>query len=218
MSKGALTTGEPAGQEEFADRQRYPRSLVLCSAQLALGAGTAPCEILNISLGGVKLRLLEPLAGDAEATLTLDRYGTFKCRVAWRDGQNVGLAFVEDLDRIGKLIRSLLDNPEPSKEQRALPRSSVLWAGQLNAGARAAQCRVLNISPYGAKVRLLEALSHATRVSIKIERFGEFPADVIWRDGDYLGIKFHDDPDDIARIFGDAVPILRRWGGDTEGH
>jgi len=213
MSKSGLTSSELADQEDLAERQKFPRSLVLCSAQLTLGAGTGPCEILNISLGGVKLRLLAPLAGDAEATLTLEGYGTFKCHVAWRDEQYVGMEFVEDFDRISKLIWSLLENPETNKEQRRMPRSSVLWSGQLNAGARGAQCRVLNISPYGAKVRMLEALTHATHVSVKIERFGEFPADVVWRDGDYLGIKFHDDPDDIARIFGDAVPILRRWGG-----
>jgi len=213
MSKGGLTTSETVDQEDFAERQKFPRSFVLCSAQLTLGTGTAPCEILNISLGGVKLRLLAPLAGDAEAMLTLEDQGTFKCRVVWRDEQYLGMEFVEDVDRISKLIHSLLENPETNKEQRAAPRSSVLWSGQLNAGARGAQCRVLNISPYGAKVRLLEGLTHATHVSVKIERFGEFPADVIWRDGDNLGIKFHDDPDDIARIFGDAVPILRRWGG-----
>lgn len=213
MSKGAPTTSELVQQEILAERQKYPRSLVLCSARLALGAGTARCEILNISLGGVKLRLLEPLDGDGEATLTLEHHGSFRCQVAWRDEKYVGMEFVEDLDRISKLIWSLLENPETNKEQRDSPRSSVLWAGQLNAGARGAQCRVLNISPYGAKVRMLEPLSHATHVSMTIERFGQFPADVIWRDGDYLGIKFHDDPDDIARIFGDAVPILRRLRG-----
>ncbi len=213
MSKGSLTTSETVDQEDLAERQRYPRSFVLCSAQLTLGAEAAPCEILNISLGGVKLRLLAPLAGGAEGTLTLLDHGAFKCRVAWRDEQYLGMEFVDDVDRIGKLIRLLLENPETNKEQRRAPRSSVLWAGQLNAGARGAQCRVLNISPYGAKIRLLEGLTHATHVSVTIERFGEFPADVIWRDGDNLGIKFHDDPDDIARIFGDAVPILRRWGG-----
>jgi hypothetical protein len=209
MAKGALTAGETLDPLDYAERQKYPRSLVLRSAQLTLGAATGQCEILNISLGGIKIRLLEPLEGDGPLSLDIGAYGSFRGRVAWRDERYMGIEFDEDPDRVNALIRALLENPESNKENRQYARTSVLWSGMLHAGARGVPCRVHNISPHGAKVRLLEPIDRITRISVKIERFGEFPADVVWQKGDFIGIKFRDDPADIAQIFGDALPILR---------
>ena len=59
------------------------------------------------------------------------------------------------------------------------------------------------------KIRLLEPFEQASTVSLKVDRFGVFPGDVVWRYGDFLGIRFRDDPADIAEIFGAGAPALR---------
>ena len=85
----------------------------------------------------------------------------------------------------------------------------MLWTGQLSFGVRSADCRVLNISAFGAKVRLLDSFVCQDRVTLRIERFGEFPSDVVWKDGKIMGISFHDDPEDVAHILSQYLPALR---------
>ncbi len=42
-----------------------------------------------------------------------------------------------------------------------------------------------------------------------IDRFGEFPSDVVWQEGEYLGIDFRDEPEDIVRIVEPVLPAIR---------
>jgi hypothetical protein len=210
MADGGVTAEETGGSAELEDRQRYPRTAVFCSAKLAAAGQTWDCEVLDISVGGAKIRVQSPLDLAPELSLTIGSLGTYAVRVMWQNGQFLGVAFLCDLETSTQLVKEVVENPRTNKEQRKHPRTAVLWSGRLHAGAKGANCRVLNISAAGAKVRLLEPLPPAPVVSLRIERFGEFPGDVIWREDDFLGIKFRDDPEDITQIFGVAVPALRR--------
>jgi hypothetical protein len=210
MADGGVTAGETGGAADLDDRHRHPRTAVYCSAKLAAAGRTWDCQLLDISAGGAKIRLPAPLDPAAALSLTIGSHGTFPARLVWRNGQYLGIAFLCDLETSTQLVRNVIDNPGTNREQREYPRTAVLWSGRLHAGAKGADCRVLNISAAGAKIHLLEPLPPAPVVSLRIERFGEFPGDVIWREADFLGIKFRDDPEDIAQIFGVAVPALRR--------
>ena len=209
MADGAVTAGETGESAEVNDRQRHPRTAVLCQAKLASGEQAWDCEILDISAGGAKIRLTTPLGPGAELSLTIGSHGTFPVQVMWQNGQYLGVAFLCDLETSIELVEDVLGNPETSREQRVRPRTAVLWTARLHAGAQGADCRVLNISATGAKIHLLEPLPPAPMVSLRIERFGEFPGDVIWREENLLGIRFRDDPEDIIQIFGSAVPSMR---------
>ena len=210
MAEGGVTADETAKAEDLHDRQRHPRTAVLCPAKLASAGEAWDCEILDISAGGAKIRLPMPLDPVAQLSLTIDSHGTIPARLMWQNGQYLGVSFLCDLETSSRLVRKVLENPATNREQRDHPRTAVLWAGKLHAGAQGADCRVLNISATGAKIHLLEPLPPVPMVSLRISRFGEFPGDVIWREGKSLGIKFRDDPEDIIQIFGSAVPAMRR--------
>ncbi len=207
-----MTAGDASEAADLKDRHRHPRTGVLCPAKLASGGQAWDCEILDISAGGAKVRLPKPLDPAAEFSLTIGSHGTFPVRVRWQNGPYLGVAFLCDLETSTRLVKDVIENPATSREQREHPRTAVLWTGRLHAGAQGADCRVLNISATGAKIHLLEPIPPAPIVSLRIERFGEFPGDVIWREGEFLGIKFRDDPEDIVQIFGSAVPAMRRGG------
>lgn len=201
---GDVTPSEPQGE-----KQEDPRRSVYVAARLTSGEDTIDCQILNISTGGAKLRIKHAGEIDAEVVLTIESHGTFPARVAWRKGDQMGLEFLGDRARAARLVWDLLENPDVEKESRRFTRTRVLWSGRLHASGRAADCRVLNISAFGARVRLVEPTVIDSRVTLRIERFGEFPSDVVWKDGEFLGISFRDDPEDIVQIFGEALPNAR---------
>jgi hypothetical protein len=213
MGDGGMAAGKTDGTVTADERQAHPRTSVYCSGKLTTGGQTWDCEILDISVGGAKIRFPTPLDPGAELSLMIEPHGTIPGRIAWQNSQYLGVEFACDPEQTARLVRDVLENPETNKEQRHYPRTSVLWSGRLNTGARAADCRILNISARGVKVRLLEPFEPASVVSLNIDRFGEFPGDVVWQYGDFIGIRFRDDPADIAEIFGDAAPALRRTTG-----
>ena len=61
----------------------------------------------DVSDGGARLSVANPQALPDTLTITLDRDDTAGtvCRVAWRDREQVGLAFVSHADRIRDLIK-----------------------------------------------------------------------------------------------------------------
>lgn len=201
--------GNVTRSEMQGEKQEAPRRSVYLAARLASGEDTIDCQILNISTGGAKLQVKDAGEIDTEVVLTIESHGTFPARVAWRKGDHMGLEFLGDRARAARLVWDLVENPEVEKDSRRFTRTRVLWSGRLHAGGRATDCRVLNISAFGAKVRLLEPTVIDTRVTLRIERFGEFPSDVVWKDADLLGISFRDDPEDIVQIFGEALPGAR---------
>ena len=209
MTDGGAIAEKTGDTADLDDRQRYPRTAVYCAAKLAAAGRAWDCEILDISAGGAKIRFPTTLDPAAELSLTIGSHSTVPVRLVWQSGQYLGVAFLCDPAASERLARNVIDNPETNEERREHPRIAVLWSGRLHAGAKGAACRVLNISAAGAKVRLLEPLPSVPVVSLRIERFGEFPGDVIWREADFLGIRFRDDPEDIAQVFGVAVPALR---------
>ena len=194
---------------ELPDRQEDPRLSVYVAAQLSSSERNDDCEILNISAGGAKIRVPDDAAYEPEVILTIKSHGSFPARVAWRSGRHLGLEFAGDRQRASRLVWDLVENPDVEREHRRFTRTAVLWSGELRSSVRSADCRVLNVSAFGAKVRLLECLDHDQRVTLRIERFGEFPSDVVWNDGEILGISFHDDPEDVAHVLAATLPALR---------
>ncbi len=197
-----------------AGDQKDVRCSVYVRAQLKADDSTQDCEILNISAGGAKVRVPEALAVGAEVSLVVEGHGAFAARIAWTDKGHMGLRFLGDRERASRLVWDLVENPEVNKGERRFTRRSVLWSGELHTGGRGLTCRVQNISAFGAKVRLAEPLtSKVSKVSLRVERYGEFPGEVVWQDGPILGISFDDDPEDVAQIFGSALEPPRPAAG-----
>ncbi len=191
------------------ERQEHLRRSVYVAARLISNDHAEDCEILNVSVGGAKIRVTADSKLSDMVALTIGSHGTFPAKVAWRKETLVGLEFMGDREETSRLIWDLVENPEVDKERRRYTRTSVLWSAQLHTGGRAISCRLVNISAFGAKIRLSQPMTVETRISLRFERFGVFPCDVVWKEGDFLGISFRDDPEDIIQIFGDALPAIR---------
>jgi hypothetical protein len=191
------------------ERQQHPRRSVYVTARLTSNDHAEDCEILNVSVGGAKIRVAADSKLSDMVALTIGTHGSFPAKVAWRKETLVGLEFMGDREESSRLIWDLVENPEVDKERRRCTRTSVLWSAHLHTGGRATSCRLVNISAFGAKIRLFQPMTVETRISLRVERFGVFPCDVVWKEGDFLGISFRDDPEDIIQIFGDALPAIR---------
>jgi hypothetical protein len=83
------------------DKRRTDRRRVLKSGTIEFGAkvvSALPCTIRDFSETGAKLRLDSPLWFPDQVRLSSgDRGERRPCRVIWRDGRQVGVAFT-DLD------------------------------------------------------------------------------------------------------------------------
>ncbi len=84
-------------------------------------------------------------------------------------------------------------------EKRKFKRMPTLFSGCLMDGDRNVDVVVLDVSVNGAKLRVPADFECTATVNLKIDRFGTFPADVIWRKGNRLGLKFVEAPETIAQ-------------------
>ncbi len=103
----------------------------------------------------------------------------------------------------------------PGEPRRAHPRFTVVWTGRIVAASRALDCVVLNISASGAKLRVFESLELPQRFTLIVDRFGDFPAELVWRDRRSAGVRFVGDPAQIGQTFAQALPVSRLFGDDN---
>ncbi len=84
-------------------------------------------------------------------------------------------------------------------------RQSVSLAGVVKAegiaGAPGYPCQIEDLSVGGARVALAAASAgKLARVTLEIEKFGAYAADVVWTRPPRLGLKFRDSPEAMAEI------------------
>lgn len=97
-----------------------------------------------------------------------------------------------------------LSQPEPSNRRRHR-RVHVLFSGALVSADRTAPGLILDISIGGARLQLKERFDPRSAVILRLARSVDFPAEVAWRAGDVLGLRFQDRP---ARIAGTLAGLL----------
>lgn len=83
-------------------------------------------------------------------------------------------------------------------DQRAYERRTVLVAARIHDGEEWHECRIVNISLGGAKLRTGRRIDPGATVLLDIERFGRFSGTVVWRHSEELGITFTHNPDEVA--------------------
>lgn len=103
--------------------------------------------------------------------------------------------------------------PWESRTRRKFKRATTLFSGTILCDGRSIAAVVLDVSVNGAKVRLDEALESGTHVKLRIDRLGEFRAEVVWCKQMRVGLKFLDPPDEIARLMPDQF-ATKLAGGD----
>ncbi len=82
--------------------------------------------------------------------------------------------------------------------RRAFKRKSVLESAALLIGSETMPCSVIDISVGGAQIELEPDIENGTAVTLSVEKFGTFEAQVAWARKDRCGIKFTGATDAIA--------------------
>ena len=194
---------------KIVDRQKLPRHSTFCSGKLIFGGEEVDCAVLNVSVGGAKIRLDQPIETDAQVRVRIGRVGELTGRVAWRNGTTLGVEFLNELTELARIVEDVLSTEAESLGRRDGSRTSVLWSGKLRSAGQLSNCRIVNFSLRGVQLLAEKEIDCGLEVILWIERFGEFNTKLIWQDGPSIGVQFNDPPRTIERRFGDSLPTLR---------
>ncbi len=88
---------------------------------------------------------------------------------------------------------------QKTEERRDFERFPIMMRASVAVGGSGdLEATIFDVSAGGAKVRLdgpdiPPAEGMALNVILNIPAYGKFPADVVWRDDEYLGLRFHED-------------------------
>lgn len=104
----ALQDEQVVGGATPADRRQHKRKPVLWAARIETREGPCDCIILDLSLGGAKLRSAAPVAAQQTVTLVIDRFGALHAEVIWARSGRMGLRFVDAPDQIAHILGATL--------------------------------------------------------------------------------------------------------------
>jgi hypothetical protein len=107
-STDALQDEQVVGGATPADRRQHKRKPVLWAARIETRDGACECIILDLSLGGAKLRSAAEVAKQQMVTLVIDRFGALNAEVMWARSGRMGLRFVDEPDQIAHIIGATL--------------------------------------------------------------------------------------------------------------
>jgi PilZ domain len=101
-----------------------------------------------------------------------------------------------------------------AKEIRAHKRHLVSWDATLHQDGRTWECKAIEISPGGVRIRIGERLTINSQVMLTIERLGNYPGEVRWQDENFAGICFLEDAGVVrARLRGRVAAHHATWRG-----
>jgi hypothetical protein len=182
----------------------------LCAGTLRFGDRTEAVEVLSLSAHSADLRCSDEIAEDGPVTLAIDGFREFTGELVRRHGHIIGMMFEVAEQRGTRITRPVtaqaIEPTEPaapkrqtSRAMREHARSAVFWSGAVRGGRENVECVVLNMSPGGAKIRLLKRFTgDGSPVILHVDRLGGYTCEVIWTEGNTMGLRFLRDPKQIA--------------------
>lgn len=93
-------------------------------------------------------------------------------------------------------------------EKRKYERFQVNVPAEVSFGGESVECTTLDVSEGGAKVRF--KVDPFKKVVLSIPPFGEMEGEIVWKDDEYVGIKFSGNHDRMAEIIHTIVAGARR--------
>jgi len=172
----------------------------LCAGTLKFSGQAHSVEVLALSSHSADLRCPEDLVEDGPVTLAIDGFRSFEGELVRRHGRIIGMVF-KTAEQPGAEAPSPPAETKPARtgSLRQHPRSAVFWSGALQSGRESIDCIVLNMSPGGAKVKLFRRFaSNGSPVVLHIDRLGGYASEVVWSEGDAVGLRFLKDPKEVA--------------------
>ena len=94
-------------------RRQSPRVFVRWGGVALVGLQRIPCEIVNISLGGAKLRLAGDSVIQNNLVLLCEKFEALDGRVVWREGNTTGIRFTDPYTAatLQPCLRAIFDSP-----------------------------------------------------------------------------------------------------------
>ena len=92
----------------WAALRQFRRKAVIWGAKLETEQGLLDCIMLDLSLGGARLRCSRPIALLEPATLVLDKFGKFPSEVVWTTPTEIGLQFTETPEQVASRFGDIL--------------------------------------------------------------------------------------------------------------
>lgn len=93
--------------------------------------------------------------------------------------------------------------PSDPEERQLDPRRSTFVTGQLLADDTWHPCAIMNVSDGGARIRIEEPCAVIGRAALQVVGHGSMAVDIIWQEGETVGLKFTGDPDAIEAFVAD---------------
>jgi hypothetical protein len=91
------------------ERRKHKRKPVLWSARIEARDEIVPCIILDLSLGGAKLKGQAASARTRDRVmLVIDRFGAIPAEVVWSRSGHMGLRFTERPESVSHIIGAAL--------------------------------------------------------------------------------------------------------------
>ncbi len=96
-----------SGLDDNGNRQ-FKRAAVLWQATLDCGDAPLDCQVFNVSAGGAKLRLHEPITHRSVVKLQGQRFGALPARIIWQQDDWVGLSFMDQPAKVADAMSTVL--------------------------------------------------------------------------------------------------------------
>jgi hypothetical protein len=103
-----------------------------------------------------------------------------------------------------------------ARAHRAHERRRVSWDATLHQDGRMMNCKVVDLSDGGAKIRIQERLASHSCVALIVQPLGIFPGEVRWQDDRFAGICFLQDPVIVESRLRSAPPDTVYDAGSEE--
>ncbi len=104
-----------------------------------------------------------------------------------------------------------------ARQGQELPRALVLRPARLHSGGRSVDCEILNISAEGVKLRVAQDFEPAGRLTLAVESCGEHACDLVWRDGETLGLEYPEQNAETLRLYEALVADSEGPSGARDG-
>ena len=91
------------------------------------------------------------------------------------------------------MIKYKTEEEIESQERRRHRRCAIFWPGKITCQGCSINFDLLDISAGGARIHLSAPLIDSSPVTVRIDRIGEFRAEVVWRGLDDAGLRFIDE-------------------------
>ncbi|PKN08235.1 MAG: hypothetical protein CVU73_07160 [Deltaproteobacteria bacterium HGW-Deltaproteobacteria-8] len=101
------TSGPPQSPPSGPDHRGHARKTVLVAGRLLNEGVWEACEVVNVSVGGAKLRVWGIFCAGQELSLEIKACGQFPGKVAWVRGDELGLTFTCDPAEMAEALISL---------------------------------------------------------------------------------------------------------------